>query len=68
MSRSQVPVMTIPTTNPAAQMAVEKLGELSGCEVHMTHIPTPADAESLRRLGLNVTSDPDFLTKALFVV
>jgi uncharacterized protein (UPF0371 family) len=54
--------------NPAAQMAVEKLGELRGCEVHMTHIPMPADAESLRTLGLNVTSNPDFLTKSLFIV
>ena len=53
--------------NPAAQMAVEKLAMLRGCEVHMTHIPTPADAESMRKLGLNVTSDPDFLSKSLFV-
>ena len=53
--------------NPAAQMAVEKLSMLHGCEVHMTHIPTPADAESLRKLGLNVTSDPEFLSKSLFV-
>jgi uncharacterized protein (UPF0371 family) len=53
--------------NPAAQMAVERLSDLRGCEVHITHIPTPADAESLRKLGLNVTSDPDFLTKSLFV-
>ena len=29
------------TTNPAAQLALEKLKELKGCEVHMTHIPTP---------------------------
>jgi len=33
--------------NPAAQMAVEKLKELAGCEVHMTHIPTPGDEAGL---------------------
>ena len=29
------------TVNPAAQLAMGKLDELHGCEVHMTHIPTP---------------------------
>ncbi len=55
------------TVNPAAQMAVEKLKELSGCEVHMTHMPTPGDEAGLRKLGVNLTSDPDFATKHLFV-
>jgi len=54
------------TMNPGAQMAVEKLKELSGCEVHMTHIPTPGDEAGLRKLGVNLTSDPDFATKHLF--
>jgi uncharacterized protein (UPF0371 family) len=54
------------TMNPAAQMAVEKLKELSTCEVHMTHIPTPGDEAGLRKLGVNLTSDPDFSTKRLF--
>ncbi|MDO9350632.1 MAG: DUF1846 domain-containing protein, partial [Deltaproteobacteria bacterium] len=54
------------TMNPAAQMAVEKLKELSGCEVHMTHMPTPGDEAGLRKLGVNLTSDPDFATKHLF--
>jgi len=54
------------TVNPAAQMAVEKLKELAGCEVHMTHIPTPGDEAGLRKLGVNLTSDPDFSTKCLF--
>ncbi len=54
------------TMNPAAQMAVEKLKELSNCEIHMTHIPTPGDEAGLRKLGVNLTSDPDFSTKRLF--
>jgi uncharacterized protein (UPF0371 family) len=29
-------------TNPTAQLAMEKLKELQGCEVHLTHIPTRA--------------------------
>lgn len=54
-------------TNTAAQLALEKLGELKSCEVHMTHIPTPGDEAGLRRLGVNVTSDPNFATKNLFI-
>jgi uncharacterized protein (UPF0371 family) len=55
------------TVNPAAHAAVEKLKELRGCEVHVTHMPTPGDEAGLRKLGVNLTSDPDFATKRLFV-
>ncbi|NLD36226.1 MAG: DUF1846 domain-containing protein [Desulfatiglans sp.] len=55
------------THNPAAQLAMEKLNELRDCEVHMTHIPTPGDEAGLRRLGVNLTSDPNFSTKDLFI-
>jgi len=55
------------TTNPAAQLAIEKLKELERCEVHITHIPTPGDEAGLRRLGVNLTSDPNFSSKNLFI-
>ena len=55
------------TTNPTSQVAMEKLKELRGCEAHMTHIPTPGDETGLRRLGINLTSDPNFSSKSLFV-
>ena len=54
-------------TNSAAQLAIEKLKELRGCEVHMTHIPTPGDEAGLRRLGVNLTSDPNFSSRNLFI-
>ena len=54
-------------TNPTAQLAMEKLKELGSCEVHLTHIPTPGDEAGLRRLGVNITSDPNFSTNSLFV-
>lgn len=56
------------TTNPTAQLAMEKLKELAGCEVHMTHMPTPGDEAGLRRLGINLTSDPNFSSQSLFVI
>jgi uncharacterized protein (UPF0371 family) len=55
------------TMNPAAQVAVDKLKELRGCEMHMTHIPTPGDDAGLRKLGVNLTTDPNFVTKQLFM-
>ncbi|UCG35780.1 MAG: DUF1846 domain-containing protein [Candidatus Omnitrophota bacterium] len=54
-------------TNPSAQLAMQGLKELSGCEVHITHIPTPGDEAGLRSLGVNLTSDPQFSSHSLFV-
>ncbi|MDG5815247.1 DUF1846 domain-containing protein [Chitinispirillales bacterium ANBcel5] len=54
-------------SNPAAEMALTKLKELRNCEVHMTHIPTPGDEAGLRKIGVNLTSDPNFSTKLLFI-
>jgi uncharacterized protein (UPF0371 family) len=54
-------------SNPAAQAAMEQLKRLRGCEVHMTHIPTPGDEAGLRKLGVNLTTDTDFATRSLFV-
>jgi len=55
------------TTNPAAGLALEKLHDLRGLEMHMTHIPTPGDEAGLKRLGLNLTTDPNYATTHLFV-
>ena len=61
-------VLSVSTmTNPAANLALEKLKDLKDCEVHMTHIPTPGDEAGLRRIGVNLTSDPNFATKNLFM-
>ena len=55
------------TASPTAELAVGQLNRLRGCEMHMTHIPTPGDDTGLRRLGLNLTCDPQFSTSNLFV-
>jgi uncharacterized protein (UPF0371 family) len=54
-------------SNSAAQLAIEKLPELKGCEMHLTHIPTRGDEEGLRSLGINVTSDANFPSKNLYM-
>ena len=55
------------SSNPAAEAAVARLKEMRDCEVHITHMPTPGDEAGLRKLGVNLTSEPDFATKRLFV-
>ena len=54
-------------SNPAAQMALENLKQLRNCEVHLTHIPSPGDEAGLRKLRVNLTCDPEFSGKNLFV-
>jgi uncharacterized protein (UPF0371 family) len=54
-------------SNPAAQLALEKLSELRNCEVHLSHIPTPGDEAGLRKLQVNLTCDPEFPSKSLFM-
>jgi uncharacterized protein (UPF0371 family) len=54
------------TTNPTASAAMSRLKSIAGCMMHTTHIPTPGDGSGLRKLGVNLTSDPDFSTKNLF--
>lgn len=56
------------TSNTAVKQAINRLKELRGCEVHMTHIPTPGDEAGLKRLGVNLTSEPNFITRNLFPV
>lgn len=52
-------------SNPAASAAVACLTQLAGCEFHTTHLPTAGDEAGLRRLGVNVTADPNFSSHTL---
>ncbi len=53
--------------NPTAQDAMERLKDLKGCEVHLTHMPSPGDETGLRRLSVNLTTDPQFASKNLHI-
>lgn len=67
LQETLIALSTSATTNPAARMAMEQLPKLRGCEVHLTHIPTPGDERALRMLGVNLTCSPAFATNKLFV-
>jgi uncharacterized protein (UPF0371 family) len=66
LAQTLVALSVSAATNPAAKLALEQLKGLRGCEVHSTHIPTPGDEEGLRKLGVNLTSDPQFSSHSLF--
>ncbi len=54
------------TTNPSAQVAVEKLVLLKGCKAHCTAILNSQDNQTLNSLGIDATSDPEYITNNLY--
>jgi len=52
---------------PMVQTCVDQLTKLRGCQMHLSHVPTPGDEAGLRKLGINLTADPAFASKRLFV-
>ena len=53
-------------TNPLAEMALKQLPKLRGCQSHSTVILSEMDNGTLRKLGIDHTSDPIYETKKLF--
>ncbi len=47
-------------TNPTAELAMEQLSSLRGCEVHSSVILSPVDEKVFRRLGVNITCEPRY--------
>ena len=47
-------------TNPTAELAMEQLSKLRGCNVHSTVILSPTDEKTFKRLGVNLTCEPKF--------
>ena len=53
-------------TNPTAERAMTQLAKLRGCEMHSTVILSQVDERTLKRLGVNVTCDPQFQSNRLY--
>ena len=47
-------------TNPTAEKAMEQLDKLRGCEVHSSVILSSVDEKTFKRLGVNLTCQPQF--------
>ena len=48
-------------TNPMAEYAMQQLSKLRGCDVHSTVMLTAADEKTFKRLGVNLTCEPEFV-------
>lgn len=53
-------------TNPTAQVAMEKLTLLKGSQAHSTTILSRSDEQIFRKLGIDITSDPEYPTDSLY--
>ena len=57
---TRVPESISAATNPTAELAMEQLPGLRGCEVHSTVILSEVDELVFKRLGVRVTCEPQF--------
>ncbi|MFL2104436.1 DUF1846 domain-containing protein [Desemzia sp. FAM 23991] len=53
-------------TNPMAQLAYSKLAQLNGVQAHSTVMLNSDDEQVLRKLGIDVTSDPAYPSENLY--
>lgn len=53
-------------TNPTAELAMRQLPKLRGCEAHSTVILSHVDEGTFRKLGVNLTCEPQYQTKKLY--
>jgi len=60
-------LMISATTNPMAQVALLKLEQLKMCTAHCTAILSNRDEETLRALGIDTTSEPEYITTNIYL-
>lgn len=53
-------------TDEKAALAMKQIPLLRGCEVHSTVILSPVDDNTFKRLGVNLTCDPQYQTHKLY--
>ncbi|MFA5101225.1 MAG: hypothetical protein WC547_10110, partial [Candidatus Omnitrophota bacterium] len=53
-------------TNPTAELAMEQLKNLRGCEAHSSVILSQVDENIFQKLGINLTCEPKYQTKRLY--
>ena len=47
-------------TNPSAELAMQQLPKLRGCDAHSTVILSSVDENTFKRLGMNLTCEPKY--------
>lgn len=54
------------TTNPVAELCMQQIGNLAGCDAHSTTILSSVDMNVFRKLGINITTEPNYATNKLY--
>ena len=54
------------TTNPVSHLALQQLDKLKDCEAHSTVILSQVDANTFRKLNVNLTCEDRYQTKKLY--
>ena len=52
--------------NPVAALALEKLDEIKGCQVHTSVILSSVDENVFKKLGAQLTSEPVYQNSRLY--
>ena len=52
--------------NPAAQLALEQLDKLKGCELHSSVLLSSVDEQIFKKLGLYITCEPKYESKNIY--
>ena len=55
-------------TNPTAEIALKQLPKLRGCIAHCTAILSDRDEQTMKSLGIDMTSNPEFSNNNLYSV
>ena len=53
-------------TNPLADLAQQQLSKLRGCDAHFTAVLNDEDIDLMKRLGINVSCEPQYESKGLY--
>ena len=53
-------------TNPLAELAIDQLGKLRGCEAHSSVILSRVDENLFSKIGVNITYEPKYQAKKLY--
>ncbi len=53
-------------TSPEAELAMEQLHKLRSCDAHSTVILSEDDTKTFKKLGINLTCEPQYQTKKLY--
>ena len=51
---------------PTAAKALEQLAALKGCQAHCSVSLSPADANTYKKLGIQLTCEPKYQTNQLY--